>query len=409
MKIINVSLVLMSFPTSHYISGWRLVNRTYHLLAFIILDEGVIGIGEGTPYWSHILDDYKLTMKLAEEILGLELYDALEYLRTAEMEMLDKRRIVNYGTFLALESALLDTFAKRRKIPLSALLGEIYRKDIPVCGTVFLNHPRKMAENARRWLSKGVSHLKVKIPLNLEDLERVLISIKEAVNENGFSDITIRVDANEGFRTFDRAVEALKLMERYGVAIVEQPLPRDRLSEMRKLRALFTPSVKIMIDESLRDPSDILVFAQEEVCDIVNFHPPKLGCLTVTRDTILKAQKLGLKVQLGSALMTDVGLAQYLHLAASLPTLDYPLEEVGLYELYGYSLVPEPLVIEKGKISLPKHIGLGINLDMSLMKVFSLRINDFLFLNLHNILSKGAVFILRRSDNTVRKREKGRC
>jgi len=59
-----------------------------------------------------------------------------------------------------------------------------------------------------------------------------------------------------------------------------------------------------MLDESLQRTSDIELFAHMEVADIVNFHPSKLGCLTVTREAILKTQNLGLKTNIGSSLMT---------------------------------------------------------------------------------------------------------
>jgi len=76
-------------------------------------------------------------------------------------------------------------------------------------------------------------------------------------------------------------------MVKYCVDIVEQPMPRNRLREMAKLRKAFSP-LKLMLDESLVRPQDSEVFAAMEVADIVNFHPSKLGCLSITHETILK-------------------------------------------------------------------------------------------------------------------------
>ena len=141
-------------------------------------------------------------------------------------------------------------------------------------------------------------------------------------------------------------------MERYSVNIVEQPMPRDRLGDTAKLRKRFHPAIEIMLDESLRKPSDVELFAQMEVADIVNFHPSKLGCLSITREAILKTQELGMKANIGSALMTDIGLFHYLSLASSIPRLDYPLEEVGLSNFYGYSILSSPPKITEGYASL---------------------------------------------------------
>jgi len=103
-----------------------------------------------------------------------------------------------------------------------------------------------------------------------------------------------------------------------------------------------------------------------EVADIVNFHPSKLGCLTITREAILRTQKLGMKANIGSALMTEIGFSHYLNLAASIPRLDYPLEEPGLYNLYGYGITWEPLEIINGNAIL--HSIDVSDLDFSMMK-----------------------------------------
>jgi len=131
-----------------------------------------------------------------------------------------------------------------------------------------------------------------------------------------------------------------------------------------------------MLDESLRKPSDIELFASMEVADIVNFHPSKLGCLTITRETILKAQKLGMKANIGSALMTEIGFSHYLNLAASIPRLDYPLEEIGLNNLYGYTISQSFPNIEKGTI--PLHSINIRNLDFIMMEKFAVN-NRVLF------------------------------
>jgi L-alanine-DL-glutamate epimerase-like enolase superfamily enzyme len=167
----------------------------------------------------------------------------------------------------------------------------------------------------------------------------------------------------------ERAEKALSIMEKYGVNIVEQPMPRDMLRDIAILRKRFYPAIEIMLDESLRKPSDIKLFAQLEIADAVNFHPSKLGCLTVSREAILQTQRLGMKVNIGSALMTEIGLSHYLNLAASIPSLDYPLEESGVFNLYGYGITWEPIEIINGRAIL--HSIDVSDIDFSMMKRFS--------------------------------------
>jgi L-alanine-DL-glutamate epimerase-like enolase superfamily enzyme len=363
-----VRIIVLSYPTSHYISGWRPITKTFHLVTFLVTDSGVISLGEGTPYGSNIVEDYTKALSLAKIIQGLALDDALDTLRLKEYEEFRGKKRVNYGAYLAMESAVLHALSLYRKVEYEAeVLGGTYRTEVPVAYTIFLNHPKIMAWKLEKAIKLGFKHIKFKIPCNFEELEKLLEDIYFIKKQNDIEDFILRADANGCFTRFEQAVKALALMEKRGVNIVEQPMPRNRIGEIAKLRKKFYPSLEIMLDESLRRPSDVKLFAQMEAADAVNFHPSKLGCLTITREAMLEAQKLRLKVNPGSALMTEIGLFHYLNLVASLPRLDYPLEELGLCNLYGYSIVQEPLTITNGCIKLFK---INIyNLDLNMFKI----------------------------------------
>jgi L-alanine-DL-glutamate epimerase-like enolase superfamily enzyme len=350
MIIEAIYITVLHFPSSHYLSAWNLCNGTWHILLFIKTKSGAVGIGEGTPYWSNVYEDYREALRLSEMINKLPLDEALSLLKAIESEKFERNERINYGAFLALESALLDALSKIHNKPITDFLSGFHRVEVPVAGTVFLRHPLKMAEELKTYIRKGVKHIKFKIPLNLKELEILLKSLKEAI-EQANEDVILRADANGCFRDFDKACQAIKLMEKYKVDVVEQPMPGDKLEEMARLRKRFHPSIEIMLDESLRRPSDIELFVRMEVADAVNFHPSKLGCLTITRKTILKTQELGIKANIGSALMTEIGLTHYLNLAASIPKLDYPLEEISLYNIYGYGITRNPPEIIKGHMA----------------------------------------------------------
>ena len=344
---------ILSFPTHHYISGWRLVTRTIHLIIFLLTDSGLIGVGEGTPYSTSIVDDYAKTLSLSRAIQGLPLEDVLNTLRSSEYDEFRRGKQVNYGAFLALESAVVHALAQSGKAKYEAeVLGGVYRTEIPVAYTIFLGHPVIMSRRLEEAIKLGYKHVKFKIPCNLEELKRVVEALHSVRKQYSGEETVLRADANECFPTFEKAEKALSIMERYSVNIVEQPTPRDRLRDIAELRKRFYPAIEIMLDESLRKPSDVELFAQMEVADIVNFHPSKLGCLSITREAILKTQEMGMKANIGSALMTDIGLFHYLSLASSIPRLDYPLEEIGLSNFYGYSILTSPPKITEGYFSL---------------------------------------------------------
>jgi L-alanine-DL-glutamate epimerase-like enolase superfamily enzyme len=247
-----------------------------------------------------------------------------------------------------------------------------------------------MAWKLEKAIKLGFKHIKFKIPCNFEELEKLLEYIYFINKQNDIEDLILRADANECFTTFKRAVKALALMEKRGVNIVEQPMPRDRLGDTAKLRKRFYPAIEIMLDESLRKPSDIELFAQLEVADAVNFHPSKLGCLSITREAILRTQELGMKANIGSALMTDIGLSHYLNLASSIPRLDYPLEEIGLSNFYGYSILSSPPKITKGYISL-QNINI-VSLNFYIVKKFEIKRRFF---------NEQIAYVLKKLLNTI--------
>ena len=381
--------IILFFPTSHYISGWRLVAKTTHLIVFLITDSGLIGVGEGTPYDTSVVDDYAKALSLARKVQGLSLDDALDILRSSEYSEFRRREQVNYGAFLALESAVIHALVQSKKLKYEAeVMGGVYRSEVPVAYTIFLSHPGSMSHKLEDAIKLGFNHVKIKIPCNLEELRKlleVLYSVKRQYDEK----VVLRADANECFSTFEKAEKALLIMERYGIDIVEQPMPRNMLRDIAKLRKRFHPAIEIMLDESLRKSSDIELFAQLEVADAINFHPSKLGCLTITREAILQTQKLGMKANIGSALMTEIGLFHYLNLAASIPRLDYPLEELGLYNFYGYGVTRNPLEILNGKLKLQNASLLSSDLDFDLMKKFVIKRHEFLINQILRFLGKG--------------------
>lgn len=368
----DVIIMTLTFPTAHYISGWYPVTRTFHLIALLITDSGTIGIGEGTPYWSNIYEVYMKALSLTKVIRELSLEEALNSLVSKEYEEFEKNKHVNYGAYLALESAVLHALFQCKGVKHEAeLLGGVYRTDVPIAYTIFLNHPKAMARKLKDAIESRFKHVKFKIPCNLVELEKMLETMHSVKAQYNVEDFVLRADANECFSTLEKAKKALSIIEKYDVKIIEQPMPRNRLKDIAKLRKEFYPAIEIMLDESLRKPSDIELFAQMEVADIINFHPSKLGCLAITREAILKTQKLDMKTNIGSALMTEIGLYHYLNLATSILRLDYPLEEQGIYNVYGYSILREPLNITEGKISL-RNIFIS-DLSFSLMKPFVMR------------------------------------
>jgi len=369
-KIKSINIYIVHFPVKILLSIGE-VRWTNHLITEIRTYDNVIGIGEGTPYaimgrsQTNIYNAYMICREVAKKIKGKKFFEAKEMLPQLQKNFM-KKPFFDYGPFLAIESSLMDVISKIEEIPLAKVLGEFYRNRIPVCGTVFLESPERMAKDALRWISKGVKHIKVKVTGRKEVDATILKYIRDTV---GYKPL-IRIDANQAYGSATKAINSIRVLEKYDVAIVEQPVKWNDLEGLRTIRSRVEP--KIMVDETLTVPEDVELIVDMKAADIINFHPSKLGCLSVTRETIEKTLELGLEYIIGASVMTSVGVAEHLHLAASMRTLYYPNEEVGLKEMFDKDLVINSLKITNGYIHIPEGYGLGLMIDKESLKRFTL-------------------------------------
>jgi len=375
--ITDIHLYIESFPTGQRTKYGRL-DETKNLIVVVLTDENIFGLGEANPYYAGIYENYLFCEKIKKQLLGRNVQTAILFLQKLQKKY-ESSPYFDYCPFLALESALLDIEAKLNKNSLSNELGGSKRKKVPVCGTIFLDSPGNMAKRAQDWISKGVTHLKVKIcgitRIDEENLKR----IHDVIGEKTI----VRIDANQAYKTPRKALNALKKFENFGVSIVEQPLKHYDLDGLRKLRK--QTSIKIMVDESLTNERDIELISSKEAADIINFHPPKLGCLTKTKKAIKKTTDLGLDFMIGSGVLTGIGVAECLHLASSLDKLPYPLEEVGIHEMFGMDIVSGPFEIENGWLRVPEDYGLGIKLNKENFNRFNVNISCLTSMHLRTV------------------------
>ncbi len=371
-KITFVETHVLKIPVKIRLSTGE-VGETSHLITEVHTDCGVMGIGEGTSYafrgksYTDIYNAYLLCGKIAKKLKGRQLQEAKDMLPQIQANFIEKS-FFDYGPFLALETAVIDALSKLDEVPFGVTLGGVYRNKVPVCGTIFLDTPQNMATVAQKWISKGVRHLKVKV-IGKNDVDSVNLKyIRDAV---GY-DPLIRIDINGAYKTADCAIDAINGLSKYEVAIVEQPLPWNDLNGLKKLRRTVAP--KIMVDESLRSPSDVELIASKDTADIINFHPSKLGCLSVTKDAIQKTIDVGLEYMIGSAVMTGIGVVAHLNLAASIPELNYPNEEIGLFEMFGRDIVKNPHNIVNGYMKVPNDYGEDVKLDQEQLKKYQVKL-----------------------------------
>lgn len=175
-----------------------------------------------------------------------------------------------------------------------------------------------------------------------DDLARISAAVEYAPLAN------IRLDANGGYSVEQALQLANELTEElFEIEYLEQPVAT--IAEMAELRLrLKTFGLKIAADESVRKVSDPVAVAHAGAADILVLKAAPLGgispALQISRDA-------NLPVVVSSALETSVGISMGLHLAASLPQLNF---DCGLAtaSLLAADVTEQPLLPIDGKIEV---------------------------------------------------------
>ncbi|MGO9133274.1 MAG: N-acetyl-D-Glu racemase DgcA [Methylovirgula sp.] len=211
----------------------------------------------------------------------------------------------------ALDCALWDLDAKLQKRPAYTLAGLSPPAPVTTAYTISLGTPEAMAAAAAA--AKSYPLLKLKLGGD-GDIER-LAAVRAAV-----PGATLIVDANEAWRA-DTLRANLEACAKYGIALVEQPLPAGADAALAEIPHL----VPICADESLHDRKSLAGLRHRY--DALNIKLDKAGGLTEALALLNAAEALGFAVMIGCMVGSSLAMAPALLLAsrARFVDLDGPL------------------------------------------------------------------------------------
>ena len=302
--------------------------------------DGITGVGEGAP-----IIRYKESAETARKALT-EILSVLESANPRNYRSLlneVSRRIEGeYAAKAALDIALLDWTGQSLGIPVHQLLG-IDPNAAPVTTfSIGIDDPaatRKKVEEA-----DAFPVLKIKVGLGKD--EATIEAVRAVTNK------PLRTDANEGYKTKEEAVERINFLDKHGVEFIEQPLAAANLEDMNWIRKRV--HMPIFADEACLHLNDVAKVAPH--FDGVNVKVDKAGGLLAALRMIELARSLGLKVMIGCMVSSSVAVTGAAQLS---PLVDYA-------DLDGNLLISndpyEGVLVEKGKLMLPKRPGLGLKL-----------------------------------------------
>lgn len=344
-----------AFPTSY---GDQ--DPTQHVFVRIRGDDAV-GYGEGAALKWFTGE----TADTMEAIVRGEFAPRLEGTTPAtalgEFRDLAGRLPGHPGAKAGVEMALLDLRAKELGVPVRDLLGQVRRDAIPLSFASGALPAETVAANVVDAFEEGFRTFKIKVDGNVaSDVARINAVTRELSDRVDPTEAFVRVDANTGWHSYERAVSAIDRIERHAyVEYFEQPVATRATGDLRALRT--TRGVPVFADEAVHDLTEVreLTRGTPAISGFCAKLAKAGSLLEIVRMGELAADE-GLPVTLVSAFETSLGMAANLHIASVLPSLSSAAE-------LGANLIAEDPVdapIERfPETPVPEGPGLGVELD----------------------------------------------
>jgi L-alanine-DL-glutamate epimerase-like enolase superfamily enzyme len=241
----------------------------------------------------------------------------------------------------AVDIALHDLFGQLLGQPLFRIWGLDAAKAPSTTFTIGIDTPEVVREKTLECAGK-FNILKVKVGLdNDEEMIKTIRSV---------TDLPLAVDANQGWKDRQKALDEIFWLAEQGVVMVEQPMPKERLDDIAWITE-HSP-VPIFADESIQRLRDIP--AIKGAFSGVNIKLMKCTGLLEARKMLTYARAEGMKVMLGCMTETSCACTAAAHLS---PGVDFA-------DLDGNLLISndlfEGMTIRDGRMILPDRPGLGL-------------------------------------------------
>ena len=287
----KLTVKAQSFPINGSFTISRGSKTSADVIVVELQDGTARGRGEAVPYWR-----YGETVQQC--LAAFEGYD-------------DNASGLPKAAQNALDCARWDLAAKQSGTPVFVTAGLTKLNPLVTAYTLSLDAAAVMAEAARQ----AAHYPLLKLKLGRGGDEERLAKIRESVPH-----ARLIVDANEGWNETTLPT-MLKACARYGVELVEQPLPQGQDEMLLNLKC----DIIICADESAHDTASLKSLRGKY--DAVNIKLDKTGGLTEALRMSAAARADGFKVMVGCMLATSLAMAPAFIVAqnADYVDLDGPL------------------------------------------------------------------------------------
>lgn len=241
----------------------------------------------------------------------------------------------------AVDIALHDLVGKLMGQPWYRIWGLDPAKAPDTTYTIGIDTPEVVREKTRECDGRfNILKAKVGVPGDKETIR----AIREITS------VPIAVDANQGWKDREEALDMIHWLAEQGIVMVEQPMPKEQIDDIAWLRER-TP-LPIFADEAIQRLADIK--ALEGAYDGINIKLMKCTGMREAWKMVNYARAEGMKVMVGCMTETSCAVSAAAQLS---PAVDFA-------DLDGNLLISndrfDGMKVVDGKITLPDRPGIGI-------------------------------------------------
>lgn len=356
MRILHIEPMIVEVPTRAPVSGVHGITQTQRsVLVRIAAEGGVEGWGNVDPSPGYTLmsadDIHAAITGLAPNLIG---GDAMNL--NAALAAMDHALPGGREAKAAVEMALCDAKARALHIPVHSLLGGRTKSVVLLNAWIGTVPPAKAAEEALGWVESGFRSAKIKLdgadPIGLQRVA----AVREAVGRR----MALRVDFNESLPAAE-AVQFIRALEPYDLTLVEQPVPRDQITDLAQIRRGI--NIPLMADESVTGPQSLIDIIRQQAADIVKVKVMKQGGLLRTIEMVHIAAAAGLGVVIGHGFGLTLSTVAEATVAAVCPAVLDGCEAVGPLKMAA-DVVIEPVKLDRGEIKISDGPGFDVAIDI---------------------------------------------
>ncbi len=275
--------------------AWGLSRGTWTTRrnAFVEIErDGTVGVGEAAPIarYQENAEGAAAFIEKARPVLDRDLWAYAA--RWNELEALAPGQ---HAAKAALDMALLDWVGKKLNVPLWKLLGFSRGAALATTYSIGIDEVPVMQQKVREAADFGVYKIKV----GSKDDRKIIEGIRAVTPK------PLRVDANEGWKSKEEALEMINWMAGMGVEFIEQPMPAAMFKDYAWLKE--RSKLPIFADESLIETSDIPAIAP--FFHGLNIKLMKCGGVQEAVRMAAMARALGLRLMIGCMVETSLGIS----------------------------------------------------------------------------------------------------